>query len=70
MKEKMLSFVCQKESDLIVKITKQKKRAEDMMYMYDDLYVHSYNISCFPSVLDLKVGDRLNEFEIEKSRVF
>lgn len=70
MKEKMLSFVCQKESHLIVKITKQKKRAEDMMYMYDGLYIYSYNISCFPSVLDLKVGDCLNEYEIEKSRVF
>ena len=70
MKDVFLFFVCQEESHLIVKITKQKKRAKDMMLNNDGLYIHSYNISCFPSVLDLKVGDCLNEYEVEKSRVF
>ena len=69
MKEKMIYFVCRGKKNEIIKITKQRKRAEDMMTELG-ICVHSYNPKFYPDVETLKVGDCLNEFKIEMNRVY
>jgi hypothetical protein len=61
---KMIHFVCKTDSNQIIKITKQRKRAEDMMTKLN-IIVLSYNPKIFPLVNNLKVGDIINEFQIE-----
>lgn len=61
---KMIHFVCKTDSNQIIKITKQRKRAEDMMNSLN-IHVLSYNPKIFPLVNNLKVGDIINEFQIE-----
>ena len=56
-------FVCKGEGNRIIKITKQRKRAEDMMTELD-ICVLSYNTNFHPKVKDLKVGDCIDEFNI------
>ena len=69
MKEKMIHFVCRGENNKIIKITKQRKRAEDMMTELN-ICVHSYNPKFYPAVEMLKVGDELNRFKVEMNRVY
>ena len=54
MKEKMIYFVCRGKKNEIIKITKQRKRAEDMMTELG-ICVHSYNPKFYPDVETLKV---------------
>ena len=63
-----LYFVCdENDNQRIIKITKQKKRAMDMMTK-PNICVIMYNIGFYPNVAKLKVGDCLDEFKIELER--
>lgn len=68
MKNKMIHFVCRGDENKIIKITKQRKRAEDMMTELG-ICVHAYNPTFYPEVVKLKVGDSLNTFFIEMNKV-
>ena len=68
MKNQMIHFVCRGDENKIIKITKQRKRAEDMMTELG-ICVHSYNPNFYPEVVNLKVGDSLNTFFIEMNKV-
>ena len=68
MKNQMIHFVCRGDDNQIIKITKQGKRAEDMMTELG-ICVHAYNITFYPEVVNLKVGDSLNTFFIEMNKV-
>ena len=63
MKSQMIYFVCRGKENKIIKITKQRKRAENMMTELG-ICVHAYNPIFYPEVVNLKVGDNLNEFMI------
>ena len=65
----MINFVCKGENNTIIKITKQYKRALDMMTELD-IKVLSYNPEIYPAVKELAVGDNLNEFKIEMNKVY
>ena len=69
MKSQMIHFVCRGKENKIIKITKQRKRAENMMTELD-ICVHSYNPKFYPHTVNLKVGDNLNEFMIEMNKVY
>ena len=56
-------FVCKGEENRIIKITKQRKRAEDMM-TEPDICVLSYHVLFKPKVKDFKVGDCIDEFNV------
>ena len=69
MKEKMINFVVDKKNgNKIVKITKQFKRALNMMTK-EEICVISYNPKIYPLSLELKVGDVLDENKIEMKKV-
>ena len=62
----MIYFVCENESDRIVKIFKQMKRAD--RYIDKNHHVLSINPKFYPSVVSLKINDILNEFDLELNR--
>ena len=68
MKSNFIHFVCKGEENRIIKITKQRKRAEDMMIDID-IKVISYNTNFYPNAKDLKIGELLNEFKFERERI-
>lgn len=63
MKSEMIYFVCKGEENKIIKITKQRKRAEDCMTELD-IRVLWYNTYYYPKILNFKVGDCVNEFKV------
>ena len=65
----MIHFVCEKETNKILYITKQQKRANDKMSVLS-VHVLSYNPDFYPTVLDFKVGDIINEFQLEMNKVY
>lgn len=65
---KLLYFVVDKDSDIIQKITWQEKRAERFLSSLN-YTVRGFNPEIYPSVSFLKVGDKLNEFQIEQDRI-
>ena len=68
MNERFIHFVVDADdNNRIIKITKQRKRAEDMMTKLN-IHVFSYNPSFYPEVLEFKVGEFLNDFKIELER--
>lgn len=63
-----LYFVCdENDNQRIIKITKQEKRAMDMMTK-PNICVIRYNVGFYPNVANLKVGECLNEVSIELER--
>ena len=69
MKSQMIYFVCRGKENKIIKITKQRKRAENMMTELG-ICIHAYNPAFYPEVVNLKVGDNLNEFMMEMNKVY
>lgn len=65
---KLLYFVVDKNSDVIQKITWQEKRADRFLSSLN-YTVKGFNPEIYPSVSFLKVGDKLDEFQIERDRV-
>ncbi len=65
----MIHFVCDKETNKILYITKQQKRADDKMTTLN-VHVLSYNPDFYPDVLFFKVGDIINEFKLEMNKVY
>ena len=65
---KLLYFVVDKNSDVIQKITWQEKRADRFLSSLN-YTVKGFNPEIYPSVSFLKVGDKLDEFQIERDRI-
>ena len=65
---KLLYFVVDKDSDVIQKITWQEKRADRFLSSLN-YTVKGFNPEIYPSVSFLKVGDKLDEFQIERDRI-
>lgn len=65
---KLLYFVVEKDSNVIQKITWQEKRA-DRFLSSPNYTVKGFNPEIYPTVSFLKVGDELDEFQIEKDKI-
>lgn len=65
----MIHFVCDRETNKIIRIFKQYKRACNMM---TNLNVHilSFNPTVYPIVNEFKVGNCINEFDVERTKIF
>lgn len=64
MVEKMIHFVCENNTNKIIKIFKQYKRACNMLN-HNNLHVLSYNPAIYPSVENFNIGDCINEYKLE-----
>jgi hypothetical protein len=62
----MIHFVCEAETNKILKIYKQYNRA--CRFINENTHVLSYNYEIYPIILNFEVGNCINKFKIEDSK--
>lgn len=62
----MIHFVCESETNKILKIYKQYNRA--CRFINEHTHVLSYNSEIHPIILNFKIGNCINEFKVEYTK--
>lgn len=68
MKDNMIHFVCTINENKIIRIFKQRKRAENMIN--ENIHVLSYNPKFYPIIENFTIGNYINEFQVEMTRKY